>query len=177
VRDRLMLRRCDMSFAMIDGDRVIELPSGNFGVIRIAVSNDGQRIAGAMGDRTVRVWDAASGRVLDVLRGHTDLVMDVVFSPDGAVLASSSYDKTVRLWQPGTRRARVLRGHTGAVNQIEWTDPAHLVTGSQDGTLRIWDVPSLDLPTAGELTSRLESATSARIDVDRPTTNPQPRGT
>ena len=177
VKDRMLLRRNDQSLAMLDGGRVIELPTGNYSPQRIAVSPDGSRLAGALGDRTVVVWSAADGRVIDVMRGHTDLVMDVVFSPDGTLVASSSYDKTVRIWQPGTRRSRVLRGHTAAVNQIEWTRPGQLVTGSRDGTLRVWDVPSLELPTGAELADRMQRATTTRIDIDRPTTGASaPRG-
>ena len=42
---------------------------------------------------------------------------------------------------------------------------------SLDGTLRLWTVPSTDLPTQGEVTARLETATTARIDdQNRPTT-------
>ncbi|MCW5803242.1 MAG: protein kinase [Deltaproteobacteria bacterium] len=170
VRDRLIMRRCDHSAAIVDGERVIELPTGNYMPSRIAVSPDGSRIAGAMRDRTVRMWDAATGSVLKILRGHSDLTMDVAFSPDGTMLASSAYDKTVRVWELATGRFRVLRGHTLAVNRVFWRDAERLVTASSDGTLRVWDVPSMDVPSIASLAKRLTEATSARIDIDRPTT-------
>ncbi len=169
VRDRLIIDRCDRSLAIIDHAQVVELADG-YARNRITVSPDGTRIAGAMSDRTVRVWDTATGKQLHVLRGHSDLVMDVAFSPDGTQLASSSYDKTIRIWQLGTQRARVLRGHGGAVDRVVWRDATHIVTGSRDATLRIWDVPSMELPSPAELAGRLSAATSARIDLDRPAT-------
>ena len=169
VGDRLIIDRCDRSLAIVVGSEVIELVDG-YAKNRIGVSNDGTMIAGAMGDRTVRIWDANTGKQLYVLRGHTDLVMDVAFSPDGSELASSSYDKTIRVWQLGTQRARVLRGHSAAVDRVVWRDATHIVTGGRDATVRIWDVPSMDLPTAAELAGRMSAATSARIDLDRPTT-------
>ena len=178
VRDRLIMRRCDHSLVMLDGERLIELPTGNSFVSRIAVSADGSRIAGALGDRTVRLWDAATGRVLRVLRGHSDLVNDVAFSPDGTTLASGSYDKTVRIWELASERHRVLRGHALSVNRVAWRGDRHLVTGSRDGTLRVWDVPIMELPSTAELANQLRAATSARIDIDRPTTGaPARRGT
>jgi WD40 repeat protein len=175
VRDRLVMHRCDHSLVMLDGDRMIELPTGNHMISRIAFSADGTRIAAGMSDRTVRVWDAASGRVLRVLRGHADLVLDVAFSPDGMTLASASYDKTIRVWDLASERHRVLRGHALSVNRVLWRDPVHLVSASRDGTLRLWDVPATDLPSVGDLARQLDAATSARIDIDRPTTG-APRG-
>jgi WD40 repeat protein len=179
VSGRLMMRRCDASFALVDLDsgNVVELSTGGYPMIQTAISPDGSRVAGALTDRTVRIWDATTGDVLQVLRGHTDLPLNIAFSPDGTRLASSSYDKTIRIWQLGTQRARVLRGHSGPVYQAHWLDGAHVATGSRDGTIRIWDVPVMDLPTAGELAARIESATTARIDLDRPTTGNTRRGT
>ncbi|HEY5937779.1 MAG TPA: protein kinase [Kofleriaceae bacterium] len=178
VRDRLLMRRCDYSLVMLDRDRLIELPTSNLPVRKIAVSPDGSRIATTLGDRSVRLHDAETGRVLRTLRGHTDLVLDVAFSPDGTMLATSSYDKTVRLWELSTDRHRVLRGHSGSVDFIAWRGAKHVVTASHDGTLRVWDVPEIELPSVSELAGRLSAATSARIDVDRPTTgNPLKRGT
>jgi WD40 repeat protein len=69
---------------------------------------DGTRIASAGRDRTIRIWDAATGVELARLQGHTDYVFALRFSPDGASLASGSGDYTVRLWDtfPVSRRLR-----------------------------------------------------------------------
>ena len=61
-------------------------------------SPDGARIVSGSGDDTVRVWDAASGAELLVLRGHEDWVRAAAFSPDGARIVSGSWDNTVRVW-------------------------------------------------------------------------------
>jgi hypothetical protein len=64
----------------------------------VAFSPDGQRLASASWDRTVKLWDAAAGRETLTLTGHTDPVSSVAFSPDGQRLASASWDGTVKLW-------------------------------------------------------------------------------
>ena len=168
--ERLFLQRCSESFAIWTHGALVELATDGYSTVGIAVSPDGTRIAGAMTDRTIRIW-RSDGVLLSVLRGHDDLVYDVAFSPDGHELASASYDKTVRVWQLDTGRHRVLRGHTAAVVRIVWHGAHELVSGSSDGTIRTWPVPSTVPPTQAELTKRLDAATTARIDaMNRPTT-------
>src|SRR5207249_2494073 len=64
----------------------------------VAFSPDGKTLASASNDKTVRLWEAASGKEIRQLHGHQDSVMSIAFSPDGKTLASASIDKTVRLW-------------------------------------------------------------------------------
>ncbi|HTL38854.1 MAG TPA: protein kinase [Kofleriaceae bacterium] len=179
VRDRLIIQRCDRGLLLVDGKTAVNLPTDGYIAVRIVVSADGQRIAAAMTDRTVRIWDT-SGKLLSVLHGHTDLVLDVAFSPDGTELASSAYDKTIRVWELATKRYRVLRGHTRAVGDVEWHGPNELVSASWDGTIRVWPAPKLEAATQQEITKRLEAATTAEIDLNnRATTlqaSPSPAG-
>src|SRR5438067_8919508 len=63
-----------------------------------AYSPDGKRVASASKDQTVKIWDAASGRLLHTLRGHSNQVLRLAFSPDGARIASGGVDNAVRIW-------------------------------------------------------------------------------
>ena len=68
----------------------------------VAFSPDGSLLALALSDKTVRLWDASTGREVRKLEGHTSSVRAVAFSPDGSLLASASGDETVRLWDAST---------------------------------------------------------------------------
>ena len=70
----------------------------------VAFSPDGKTLAMASREGSVQLWDVATGKHLETLKGHSAAVSAVVFSPDGRTLASGSHDQTVRLWNIETRR-------------------------------------------------------------------------
>ena len=53
-------------------------------MLSAAFSPDESRIVTASGDKTARIWDAASAKEIAVLRGHTYYVTSAAFSPDGS---------------------------------------------------------------------------------------------
>ncbi len=132
----------------------------------LAFSPDGRSLAGSMADRTVRIWDVATGALRQTLRGHVDLVMNVAYSPDGSHLASTSYDRTVRIWNVASGHSRVLRGHSNSVETVAWIDDGtRLVTAGRDGTIRVWPMPSTATPTPDALRQQIDRATTAVISA------------
>ncbi len=149
------------------------LAGSTFAQADLELSPDGTRLVGAGEARTVQVWDARTGVAGVTLRGHRDLVRAMAFSPDGRQLATGSYDRTVRVWNLATGESRVLLGHVGPVWTVAWLGPDRVVSGADDGTVRLWQVPVTPLPTPQELVARLQAGTSAEIgEDDRPTTPP-----
>ena len=67
-------------------------------VASVNFSPNGQRLASASSDRTVKLWDSASGQLLRTLTGHAEPVSSLTFSPGGQCLASASQDGTVKIW-------------------------------------------------------------------------------
>jgi WD40 repeat protein len=82
-------------------------------VFTCAYSPDGARVVSASKDKTLKIWDAATGWEIHTLVGHTDSVWTCAYSPDGARVVSASWDKTLKLWDVATgREFGTLEGHT-----------------------------------------------------------------
>ena len=109
-------------------------------VLGARYSEDGTRIVTAGKDKTVRIFEAATLRQRRLIHGAAPFSA-AAFSPDGTRIAAASVDSTARIFDTSDgRELLVLRGHGGAVNDVDFNpDGTLLVTASDDKSARVWD--------------------------------------
>ncbi|MBE9159891.1 pentapeptide repeat-containing protein [Nodosilinea sp. LEGE 06152] len=111
-------------------------------VWNIAFSPDGQWLASASLDSTLRLWSIPDGQPIHVLEGHTHDVYGLAISADSQLLVSTGKDYTVRLWNlQGGQNLKTLRGYIGGIHSLSLSsDNQMLASGGQSETVQVWRV-------------------------------------
>jgi WD40 repeat protein/serine/threonine protein kinase len=119
----------------------------------VAFSRDGTKLLTASHDRTVRLWDIATGKEIRSFIGHTWWVWSAAFAPDERQVVSASQDGTAILWEADSgKQLGQFLGHKGPVFSAAFSpDGLRVVTGGQDRRVLLWraaDVHKFELGRA-----------------------------
>ncbi|WP_413200687.1 hypothetical protein [Nostoc piscinale] len=113
----------------------------------VSFSPDGQMIATASYDNTIKLWQA-DGKLIKTLEGHTQPVRSVSFSPKGDMLASASHDGTVKLWDRNGNLLRTINAHKSWLLSVKFSpDGKTIAAGSNDYTAKLWRIEGTEIKT------------------------------
>ncbi|NUN66390.1 NACHT domain-containing protein [Pseudanabaena biceps] len=128
-------------------------------ILSIAFSPNGQILASGSADRTIKLWDAHTGKLMKTLHGHRSWVWGIAISPDSKFLASGSYDHTVKLWNLESGEClQTLQGHPSSVLSVIFShDGKTLFSGGYDKLVKHWHLET------GECLHTWEADSSNRV--------------
>jgi WD40 repeat protein len=127
------------------GEEQLQIEGRGPDVLMVAFGPDDSYIFSGYTDGTVRLWNVENGRATGgfPMSEHTQGVSVMTVAPDGATLASGAWDANVMLWgRPEVGGLiHALVGHRAPVVSLAYSqDGRFVLSGSRDGTVRLWDV-------------------------------------
>ena len=112
-------------------------------IASVAFSPNGQYVLSGSYDKTIKLWETATGREIRTFKGHSDLVNSVAFSPDGRYLISGSKDGTIRLWEVETgKQVRTWHGHEAGVYSLVFSSNGrYILSGGVEykAQIKLWE--------------------------------------
>lgn len=109
----------------------------------IAFLPDGKRVITAASDGELRLWEVETGKCLTTIKGPHEGILALALSPDGrhVLISGAPGFQCVMIDLESKKEIRSFRGHTGAVHALAFSpDGKRLLTGSDDRTMRVWNV-------------------------------------
>ncbi|NEQ70693.1 MAG: hypothetical protein F6K21_35420, partial [Symploca sp. SIO2D2] len=123
-------------YGVVEKNRLPE----NKRVFDIAFSPQGNLLASASEDNTIKLWNQ-KGKLLETLKGHQGWVYGVAISPDGKTIASVGEDKTLKLWNLDGKELKTIQGHTDEIWGVAISpDGQTIASASADKTVKLWNL-------------------------------------
>ncbi|MCD4685406.1 MAG: WD40 repeat domain-containing protein, partial [Anaerolineae bacterium] len=136
----------------------------------VAFSPDGQHLAAGSRDGFVRVWDAATGAPVRILKEKGRWITDIAYSPDGKTLAASRVDGSAWVWDAANGEDLfVMDGHAGTVDRVLYNPRVGangpvIASCGGDGEVVLWAAGSGDY--LGALSGHLNGVVTAAFKQD-----------
>ncbi|MGK7923064.1 MAG: caspase family protein [Trichodesmium sp.] len=129
----------------------------------ISLSKDGEMIASASDDNTIKLW-TNYGTEIATLPEHQGAVYSLSMSNNGKFLASGSEDGTVKLWSREGKILATMNEHQGAVNSVSFSpDGKTLASGSSDGMIKFWNLQGQQLKSIKAHQDKIYSISYGKI--------------
>ena len=114
-------------------------------VLSVAFSHDGQLLASGSLNKTIKLWDVTTHKLIQEFKSPKLGVNSVAFSPDDRLLASGSIDKTIRFWNIQTGKQekvlkKVLKQDNAYTTSIAFSSDGDILATNDKDIIRLWDV-------------------------------------
>jgi WD40 repeat protein len=131
--------------------KIINLSAGNevilhghTGVVRCVIQGEGIDVLACSYDGTIRRWNSLTGECLMIYEGHVDVVASILYDEATKRIFSASYDMTIIVWNGETgEKIGVMEGHRDWVRSLTKATSTTIASGSNDGTIKLWDMAIL----------------------------------
>jgi WD40 repeat protein len=131
---------------IVAGKNVHTMEAHTNGGLAVAYSPDGKQIGSAGKDGKLKLWNAQTGVLEQVIMVAPDIwIYGMAFSPDGKTIATANADKTVKIMDRASGKLlKTLSGHTAEVYALTYSpDSKKIVSASRDNSLKLWDAETL----------------------------------